>query len=99
MSLRHVLGLMGALLCGGCIEEPVVTLGGLLDASSPDDDNFIDEAERERVFRDLAERECRDPDPVCGVDGVTYRNYCTAVANGAQINGLGPCAQQQQYRP
>ena len=77
-----------------CTQQPVVTLGGPLDASVvADDDSLIDEAERERVFRELAERECREVEPVCGVDGVTYRNYCQAVANGAQINGLGPCSQ------
>jgi hypothetical protein len=90
--------MFAALQCAACIEEPVVTLGGVLDAGASDDDALIDEAERERVFRDLAERECREAEPVCGVDGVTYRNYCHAVANGAQINGLGPCAEPQQQQ-
>jgi Kazal-type serine protease inhibitor domain len=80
---------MPAAACG---EEPVVTLGGPADADVvTDDDTMVDEAERERLFRELAERECREDEPVCGADGITYRNYCQAVANGAQIVAPGPC--------
>ena len=75
-----------------CSEEPVVTLGGIVDADVPsDEDNTIDEAERERLFRELAERECREDEPVCGANGITYRNYCQAVANGTQLVHPGPC--------
>lgn len=74
------------------MQQPVVTLGGLLDGGQ-DSDGLIDEAERERVFRELAQRECQQDEPVCGADGLTYRNYCQAVANGVQPLGPGPCVQ------
>ena len=81
-----------AMMTSACGEEPVVTLGAIVDADVPtDEDSTVDEAERERVFRDLAERECREDEPVCGADGLVYRNYCQAVANGAQVLGPPPC--------
>jgi hypothetical protein len=82
-----------AFVAGACAEEPVVTLGAVVDANvSTDDDTTVDEAERERLFRDLAERECREDEPVCGADRMTYRNYCQAIANGAQVIAPGPCS-------
>lgn len=75
----------------GCAEAPVVTLGGDVDAGDADEDTFVDEAERERVFRELAQRECNDMQPVCGADGRTYPNYCQAVAFGIEVLKNGPC--------
>jgi hypothetical protein len=81
-----------AIVACACGEEPVVTLGGPLDADVlTDEDSTIDEAERERLFRELAERECKEDEPVCADDGATYRNYCQAVANGHQVLHAGPC--------
>lgn len=81
-----------AIVACACGEEPVVTLGGPPDADVlTDEDSTIDEAERERLFRELAERECREDEPVCADDGATYRNYCQAVANGHQVLHPGPC--------
>jgi hypothetical protein len=82
-----------AVATAGCVEQPVVTLGVPVgrDAEA-DEDSTVDEAERERVFRELAERECREDEPVCGDDGKTYRNYCQAIANGAQVVTMGRCA-------
>jgi hypothetical protein len=72
------------------MQQPVVTLGSSLDGGL-DSDGLIDEAERERLFRELAHRECQEDEPVCGSDGLTYRNYCQAVASGVQMLGPGPC--------
>ncbi|HET6335837.1 MAG TPA: Kazal-type serine protease inhibitor domain-containing protein [Polyangiales bacterium] len=70
-----------------------MTLGVPLDRDAQaDEDSTVDEAERERVFRELAERECREDEPVCGDDSKTYRNYCQAIANGARVVTIGPCA-------
>jgi hypothetical protein len=86
------IGWLGLATLAGCAEEPVVTLGGLIDAAvATDDDSIVDEAERERLFRDLAERECQENEPVCATDGATYRNICQAIANGAQMVHAGPC--------
>jgi hypothetical protein len=97
-SARASRGVLSSVLCAfalagsACLEEPVVTLGGPVDAAVlADTDTTVDEAERERVFRELAERECREDEPVCGADGLSYRNYCQAVANGVQVVALGPC--------
>jgi Kazal-type serine protease inhibitor domain len=87
-----VAGYLALMSLTGCAEEPVVTLGGLIDAAvATDEDSMIDEAERERLFRDLAERECQENEPVCATDGATYRNICQAIANGAQMVHAGPC--------
>ena len=81
-----------ALAQSACSEQPVVTLGALIDSdAAADEDATVDEAERERIFRELAERECREDEPICGDDGITYRNYCQAIANGAQVVHPGPC--------
>jgi hypothetical protein len=81
-----------AIAMTACLEQPVVTLGVPLDADvQADEDSTVDEAERERVFRELAERECREDEPACGDDGNTYRNYCQAIANGAHVIAIGPC--------
>jgi hypothetical protein len=90
LTLAGCFALASSLL--GCTEAPVVTLGGLIDADvATDEDSTVDEAERERLFRDLAERECREDEPVCGRDGATYRNFCQAIANGVQIVHPGAC--------
>jgi hypothetical protein len=79
-------------LTSGCVEEPIVSLGGAADVDgSIDEDTTTDEAERERLFRELAERECREDEPVCGADGISYRNYCQAIASGTQIAHAGGC--------
>jgi hypothetical protein len=32
-----------------------------------------------------------EPDPVCGCDEVTYRNFCAALAAGVNVRSRGPC--------
>ena len=79
-------------IASACAEQPTITLGGPLDAGvDPDDDSLVDEQERERVFRELAQRECNEDEPVCGGDGKTYRNYCQALAFGVNVVKSGPC--------
>jgi hypothetical protein len=88
-----------AVVTSACAEQPVVTLGAPLNRDAQaDEDSTVDEAERERVFRELAERECREDEPVCGDDGKTYRNYCQAIANGAQVVTIGPCASAATFQ-
>lgn len=94
MTTRHrtFSALVIAALSGGCVEEPVVTLGSGNEIDARVDENAsVEEQTRERLFIELAKRECREDEPVCGANGTTYRNLCHALTSGIESFVAGSC--------
>jgi len=81
-----------AAMSAACVEEPVVLLGDSSDAdAASDEDGSVEEQMREQLFRELAQHECTENEPVCGTDGHTYRNLCHALGSGVQVLRRGAC--------
>ncbi|MCA9581819.1 MAG: serine protease [Myxococcales bacterium] len=75
--------------CGGNAIEPQYCAQGLFcDYTLEDICGFADAAGKCRVAPQACTKEYK---PVCGCNGKTYGNKCTANSLGVSIQSIGPC--------
>jgi hypothetical protein len=83
---------------GECVTEPGADCGGLLGLGCPDDqfcsfapEAFCGAADQTGVCSPRPELCTQQFDPVCGCDGVTYGNACSAANAGVSVASVGEC--------
>jgi hypothetical protein len=83
---------------GECVTEPGADCGGLLGLGCPDDqfcsfapEAFCGAADQTGVCSPRPEVCTQQFDPVCGCDGVTYGNACSAANAGVSVASVGEC--------